>query len=103
MIFLILHMSSNRPLTITHNDSTLVKELAPMSLTNSPSLTSKPSVIEERSVPWDSDEEQAAQEADKGFDEYLKRLDEDERLEEEMRRQLESFERTLPLHSPSPL
>ncbi|ETW82054.1 hypothetical protein HETIRDRAFT_115654 [Heterobasidion irregulare TC 32-1] len=88
-------MSSNGHLSITYDDVTY--EDTP---TDSPPLTSEPYIPEERSVPWDSNE-------DAGFDEYLERLDDRDRREEEMIRILtEDFDRALltpsPSHSPSP-
>ncbi|ETW77375.1 hypothetical protein HETIRDRAFT_118453 [Heterobasidion irregulare TC 32-1] len=93
-------MPSNES-THLFSENTLIEQTS----STDPSIPSTPemSVVEERSVPWDTDEEQAAREAEEGFSEYLEGLDEDERRQDEMIRLLtEDFDRPSPSHSPSP-
>ncbi|ETW80149.1 hypothetical protein HETIRDRAFT_428410 [Heterobasidion irregulare TC 32-1] len=93
-------MPSNES-THLSSENTLIEQTP----STDPSIPSTPemSIVEERSVPWDTDEEQAAREAEEGFSEYLEGLDEDEQRQDEMIRLLtEDFDRPSPSHSPSP-
>ncbi|ETW87792.1 hypothetical protein HETIRDRAFT_114754 [Heterobasidion irregulare TC 32-1] len=97
-------MSSSESIYLSSED-TLVERPYEETPSTEPSIPSTPkmSIVEERSVPWDTDEEQVAQEAEEGFSEYLEVLDEDKRRQDEMIRQLtEDFDRPSPSRSPSP-
>ncbi|ETW84851.1 hypothetical protein HETIRDRAFT_121129 [Heterobasidion irregulare TC 32-1] len=97
-------MSSSESIYLSSED-TLATQPYKETPSTEPSIptTPKMSIVEEQSVPWDTDEEQAAREAEEGFDEYLRRLDENKQQEDEMIRRLtEDFNRPAPSHSPSP-
>ncbi|ETW83232.1 hypothetical protein HETIRDRAFT_450871 [Heterobasidion irregulare TC 32-1] len=98
-------MSSNESIYLSSED-TLVERPYEETPSIEPSIPSTPkmSIVEERSVPWDTDKEQAAREAEEGFSKYLEGLDKDERRQDEMIRRLtEDFNRPSPSRSPSPL
>ncbi|ETW87770.1 hypothetical protein HETIRDRAFT_100076 [Heterobasidion irregulare TC 32-1] len=97
-------MSSSGSIYLSSKD-TLIERPYKETPSTEPSIPSTPemSIVEERSVPWDMDEEQAARKAEEGFSEYLEGLDENERREDEMIRRLtEDFDRPSPSRSPSP-
>ncbi|ETW85244.1 hypothetical protein HETIRDRAFT_424615 [Heterobasidion irregulare TC 32-1] len=97
-------MSSSESIYLSSED-TLVERPYEETPSTEPSipLTPEMSIVEERSVPWDTDKEQAAREAEEGFSEYLEGLDKDERRQDEMIRLLtEDFNRPSPSRSPSP-
>ena len=75
-------------LTIVSSHPTMVDELTQ----TTPSTES--SVSEEREVlPWTADKEMAMNKANENMDDYVQRLDEAQRHEEEVRRILEQDER----------